>query len=148
MPKVPQTISEEDVLQPISSPDSFSDFFKVICKWQKLYLFEVGQYWDCGGVGSVCVDCALGREIALWFSSSMGGQSLISLLLYSPIPCSLIHPLQHLAPRRKAIAIDYPILETEALTTYGGESGCKQLWMDLIVLSFQHLEEPGGQGCH
>ncbi len=30
VPKAPQTISEEEAVQPISSPDSFSDFFKVI----------------------------------------------------------------------------------------------------------------------
>lgn len=51
VPKVPQTISEDDVVQPISSPDSFSDFFKVLCEWsltvqslfRKAPLFVLGE---------------------------------------------------------------------------------------------------------
>lgn len=33
VPKTPQSASEESEPQPISSPDSFSDFFKVVCQF-------------------------------------------------------------------------------------------------------------------
>ena len=126
VPKVPQTISEEDDLQPISSPDSFSDFFKVLGQCSRS---------GCGACGMLMspVKVLFLAVVELWHGGarvwegyrlcvvgiSMGPHDVGLCSRHTSFSC-----LQLLALNRKALEMGCPIPETEVRTTCGGEWKC------------------------